>query len=247
MCARFTSTKDLADLMRFIGVVIRVGFGPRFNIAPTQSAPVVFTAKKEPEMRLMRWGLIPSFTRDEHTGNPLINARLETLKTRAAFKQSFQKRRCLVPADGFYEWKEREGKKQPFRIMLKSGQPFCFAGLWERWTRPASIGEPDSDLEEAAPSQIVESFTIITTEAGPTIAPLHNRMPVILQPEHYGWWLENKPGSELFETALNNPSKEALKIYPVSDLVNSVKIEDPRCIQPVQIDRDMFEKPWWGD
>jgi putative SOS response-associated peptidase YedK len=197
-------------------------------------------------MKLMRWGLIPAQAKDETVGNSLINARSETLKTKAAFRVAYEKRRCLVPADSYYEWKEREGKKQPFRVMLRSGEPFCFAGLWERWIRPSS-GLEDTDLEEAAPSQTVESFTIITTAASPTIAPLHTRMPVILQLEHYRWWLENRPGQELFEAALNNPAQEPLKIYPVSHRVNSPKVDDPRCIEPVQIDRDMFEKPWWGD
>jgi putative SOS response-associated peptidase YedK len=198
-------------------------------------------------MKLMRWGLIPSWAKDETTGNALINARAETLKTRQAFQKAFQQRRCLVPADSFFEWQEREGKRQPFRIMLKSCEPFCFAGLWERWIKPTSSGQPDTDLEEAPPSQTVESFTIITTQANEAIAPLHHRMPVIVQPAHYRWWLENKPGSELFQSALNSPLQEPLKIYPVSNLVNSPKTDDPRCIEPAQIDRDMFEKPWWGN
>ena len=102
-------------------------------------------------------------------------------------------------------------------------------------------------MDEASPSQTVESFTIITTAANATIAPLHDRMPVIVKPEHYHWWLENKPGQELYLSALNNPFEAALKIYPVSILVNGVKTDDPRLIEPAQIDRDLFEKPWWGD
>jgi len=102
-------------------------------------------------------------------------------------------------------------------------------------------------LEEAPPSQTIESFTIITTQANEAIAPLHHRMPVIVQPAHYRWWLVNNPGSNLFQSALNSPLQAPLKIYPVSNLVNSPKTDDPRCIEPAQIDRDMFEKPWWGD
>ena len=248
MCGRYSNAKDLAELMKLVDAVMRFGyFAPRYNIAPTQMAPVIFMAKQQPEMKLMRWGLIPSWAKDETTGNALINARVETLRTRAAFKQAFAQRRCLVPADSFYEWQEREGKRQPFRVMLKSGAPFCFAGLWERWIRPPSPGQPDTDLAEAPPSQTVESFTIITTQANATMAPLHERMPVIVQPEHYRWWLDPKPGNDLFQSALHSPLQEPLKIYPVSNLVNSPKTDDPRCIAPVQIDRDMFEKPWWGD
>ena len=247
MCGRYTNTKDLNGLMKLVEVVLRVAFNPRYNIAPTQSAPVVYMDKNKPATKLMRWGLIPGWAKDENTGNALINARVESVKTRAAFKEAFQQRRCLIPADSFYEWQEREGKRQPYRVMLKSGEPFCFAGLWERWIRPAAVGQLDSDLDEAPPSQTVESFTILTTPANKTIAPLHHRMPVILQPEHFRWWLDHKPGSGLFEQALENPAQEPLKIYPVSNLVNTVKMDNPRCVEPVQIERDMFEKPWWGD
>ena len=247
MCGRYSNAKDMSELIKLVDAVMRVGiFGPRYNIAPTQMAPVVFMGRQRPELKLMRWGLIPPWAKDETTGNALINARIETLTTRAAFKQAFQQRRCLVPADSFYEWREREGKRQPFRVMLQSGAPFCFAGLWERWIRPPSPGQPDTDLPEAPPSQTIESFTIITTQANAAVAPLHERMPVMVQPAHYRWWLEHKPGSDLFQSALNNPLPAPLKIYPVSSLVNSPQADDPRCIEPVQIDRDMFEKPWWG-
>jgi putative SOS response-associated peptidase YedK len=131
--------------------------------------------------------------------------------------------------------------------MLKSGKPFCFAGLWEKWIRPPSGDPADTDLDEAPPSQTVESFTIITRSANAAMAPLHDRMPVIIQPEHYHGWLENKPGSERYQSVLNNPQEVPLKIYPVSPLMNDVKSDDPRCIEPIRIDRDMFEKPWWGD
>jgi putative SOS response-associated peptidase YedK len=248
MCGRYSNAKDLSELMKLVGVVMRVAFfTPRYNIAPTQMAPVIFMENKRPAMKLMRWGLIPSWAKDESVGNALINARAETINSRQAFRQAYQKRRCLVPADSFYEWQERDGKRQPFRIMLKSGEPFCFAGLWERWIKPPSSGQPDTDLEEAPPSQTVESFTIITTQANAAIAPLHDRMPVIVEPAHYRWWLENKPGSDLFEAALNSPLQTPLKIYPVSNLVNSPANDDPRCVEPAQMDRDLFEKQWWGD
>ena len=248
MCGRYSNAKDLSELIKLVDVVMRVAiFGPRYNIAPTQMAPVIFMGRQQPELKLMRWGLIPPWAKDETTGNALINARIETLPTRAAFKQAYQQRRCLVPADSFYEWQEREGKRQPFRVMLQSGEPFYFAGLWERWVRPPSSGQPDTDLPEAPPSQTIESFTIITTQANAAVAPLHDRMPVLVQPAHYRWWLEHKPGRDLFQSALNNPLQAPLKIYPVSNLVNSPQVDNPRCIEPVQIDRDMFEKPWWGD
>ena len=249
MCGRYTAAKDFDALMKLVGVILRVPFfAPRYNIAPTQMAPVIFMEAKRPEMKLMRWGLIPAWAKDENTGKALINARVESLHTRTAFRQAYQQRRCLVPADSFYEWQERNGKRQPFRIMLKSGDPFCFAGLWDRWTKPPSPGNFDTDLDEAPPSETIESFTIITRPANAAIAPLHDRMPVVLQPNHYGWWLKGDgPRSESCELALAHPLEEPLKIYPVSNLVNSPQTDDPRCIEPVRIDRDLFERQWWGE
>jgi putative SOS response-associated peptidase YedK len=150
MCGRYSNAKDLSELIKLVDPVMRVAFfGPRYNIAPTQMAPVFFMENKKTVMKLMRWGLIPSWAKDETTVNALINARAETLNSRQAFRQAFQQRRCLVPADGFYEWQEREGKRQPFRIMLKSGDSFCFAGLWERWIKPPSSDKPTGRCEKS--------------------------------------------------------------------------------------------------
>src|SRR5476649_1541364 len=203
MCGRYTAAKDFNELIKLVGVIMARAplLTPRYNIAPTQLAPVIYMERHQPVMKLMRWGLIPSWAKDASVGSANINARSETLQSRNSFREAFKHRRCLIPADSFYEWQEREGKRQPFRIMLKSGEPFCFAGLWERWIKPPSAGLPDTDLEESPPSQTVESFTIITTQANEKIAPLHHRMPVIVQSAHYRWWLENKTGSELFQSA----------------------------------------------
>jgi putative SOS response-associated peptidase YedK len=250
MCGRYTAAKDFSELIKLMGVVMaRVPFfAPRYNIAPTQMAPVIFHDHNQPAVKLMRWGLIPSWAKDESTGNALINARSETIESRTAFREAFKHRRCLIPADSFFEWKEMHGERQPFRVMLKSGEPFCFAGLWDRWVKPPAAGKFDTDLDEAPASEAIDSFTIITRAANAAIAPLHDRMPVIMAPNHYGWWLKDDGGrSESHKMALGHPLEEPLKIYPVSDLVNNPKTDDPRCIEPVQIDRDMFEKQWWGD
>jgi putative SOS response-associated peptidase YedK len=250
MCGRYTAAKDFSELIKLVGVIMaRVPFfGPRYNIAPTQFAPVFYQDRLRPAMKLMRWGLIPSWAKDESVGNALINARSETVESRTAFREAYKSRRCLIPADSFFEWKEMHGKRQPFRVMLKSGQPFCFAGLWDRWVRPAAVGNYDTDLEEAPPSETIESFTIITRAANEAIAPLHDRMPVVIAPNHYDWWLKtDDPRSEIHKQAMEFPAYEPLKIYPVSPLVNSPKTDDPRCIAPVRIDRDMFERQWWGD
>jgi putative SOS response-associated peptidase YedK len=201
MCGRYTAAKDFGELIKLMGVVMaRVPFfAPRYNIAPTQLAPVIYhppssdfgAASGRPAVKLMRWGLIPSWAKDESVGNALINARSETIESRTAFRETFKHRRCLIPADSFFEWPERDGKRQPFRVMLKSGEPFCFAGLWDRWVKPPAAGKFDTDLNEAPASETIESFTIITRAANAAIAPLHDRMPVIMAPNHFGWWLKD--------------------------------------------------------
>jgi len=240
----------MSELIKLVGLVLaRLPLaGPRYNIAPTQMATVIYMDRQRPAAKLMRWGLVPSWAKDESVGNALINARSETLGSRAAFREAFKQRRCLIPADSFFEWQERAGKRQPFRIMLKSGEPFFFAGLWDRWVKPPSLDNYDSDLAEAPPSETVESFTIITQPANAAISPLHDRMPVILAPGHLDWWLKDEgPKGEAHQMAMAHPLDEPLKIYPVSDRVNSPKWDDARCIEPVQIDRDFFERQWWGD
>ena len=247
MCGRYSNAKDLTELMKLVNAVIRVVIDPRYNIAPTQTAPVICMEGGRPSVKLMRWGLIPSWAKHESTGNALINARVESLDSRAAFQQAYQQRRCLVPADGFYEWQERHGKRQPFRVTLKSGEPFCFAGLWERWVKPATAGQKEAESSEALPVQTIESFTIITTEANETLAPLHDRMPVIIQRAQYRDWLDDKTGTELIHVVLKIPLQMPLKIYPVTNLINSTITDDPRCIESMKIELDIFEKPWWGD
>jgi len=250
MCGRYTAAKDFGELIKLMGVVMaRVPFfAPRYNIAPTQMASVIFHDRNQPAVKLMRWGLIPSWAKDESVGNALINARSETIESRTAFREAFKHRRCLIPADSFYEWKEMHEERQPFRVMLKSGEPFCFAGLWDRWVRPPAAGKFDTDLDEAPASETIDSFTIITRAANAAIAPLHDRMPVIMAPNHFSWWLKDDgERGESHKIALGHPLEEPLKIYPVSDLVNSPKTDDARCIEPVAIDRDFFERQWWGE
>ena len=196
----------------------------------------------------MRWGLVPPWAKGETVGNALINARTVSLHTRTAFREAFKSRRCLVPADSFFEWQERDGKRQPFRVMLKCGEPFFFAGLWDKWVRPPSRENYDTDLDEAPPSETVYSFTIITRPANEAIKPLHDRMPVMLRASHSDWWLKSdNPRSELYKLVMERPIDGPLKIYPVSTLVNSPKVDDPRCIEPVRIERELFERHWWGD
>ncbi|MFZ0828248.1 MAG: SOS response-associated peptidase [Verrucomicrobiia bacterium] len=234
MCGRYTAAKDFGELIKLMGVVMaRVPFfAPRYNIAPTQMAPVIYHELHQPAVKLMRWGLIPYWAKDESTGNALINARSETIESRTAFRKAFKQRRCLIPADSFYEWQERAGKRQPFRVMLKSGEPFCFAGLWDRWVKPPADGKFDTDLDEAPASETIDSFTIITRAANAAIAPLHDRMPVIMAPNHFGWWL--KDNDEVQRIGTLSAKKDALRLEWVEHFPKGsstyFRMLDPRII-----------------
>jgi putative SOS response-associated peptidase YedK len=198
---------------------------PRYNIAPTQPVATVRTARGsgDREMVFLRWGLVPSWSKDPSIGSRMINARSETVADKPAFRAAFRRRRCLVPADGFYEWQKQNGWKQPFYIHLREGRPFAFAGLWEFWK-----GEGDV---------IIESCTLLTTEPNDLIRPLHSRMPVILHPQQYDLWLD--PGLDAPERLrpLLRPYPFAdMEAYPVSRFVNKPQNDDPRCIEPLPSD-----------
>ncbi len=189
---------------------------PRYNLAPTQDAPIVRMTADGRELAMLRWGLVPSWSSGPDNEYRMINARAETVAQKPAFRSAFRQRRCLVPADGFYEWQKRDGGKQPYRMALKNGEPFAFAGLWERWQ-----GEGVHEIE---------SFTIIVTEANDTIRYIHDRMPVILGAADYGQWLE---GSDVEELLKPFPPA-AMMAFPVSTHVNSPKNDDPACIEPLR-------------
>lgn len=182
----------------------------------------------------MRWGLIPAWSKDESIDDKLINARAETLTEKTSFRKPFASQRCLVPADGFYEWQRSERGKIPFRFTMKDGGPFCFAGLWERWIRPPQAQECliDDEGDAPQPSRVVETFTIITTTPNEMAAAIHDRMPVILSPEHYGWWIdENRKGEDLKRLLRPYPAED-MKCSRVSPLVNNPKNDGPECIKP---------------
>jgi len=192
---------------------------PRYNVAPTQQvvAARMSPADEHRELVLLRWGLVPHWADDPKIGNRMINARSETVATKPSFRQAFKKRRCLVVADGFYEWKKTNGQKQPYYIRLKDDKPFGFAGLWERWQR---------DDEET------QSCTIITTAPNELMEPIHNRMPVIVQPDDYELWLRpDFEGGDKLQELLRPYPAEALEAYPVSMLVNSPSNDEAKCIE----------------
>lgn len=193
---------------------------PRYNIAPTQPVAVVRLDRegRRREFTLMRWGLIPSWAKDIGIGNRLINARAETLTEKPAFRTAFRRRRCLIPADGFYEWQKQATRKQPYFIGLPDRRPFAFAGLWEHW--------------EGADGSVLDSCTIITTAANERVRVLHDRMPVILERADFADWLN--PSTTLDRLLhLLRPYPFEMLLYPVSTLVNAPENDRPECIVPL--------------
>jgi putative SOS response-associated peptidase YedK len=223
MCGRYTLTTDLKQVAkRFDAAADEIpAVSPRYNIAPTQNVIVVSDDGKR-TIKQMRWGLIPSWAKDPAIGNRMINARSETLAEKPAFRAALKKRRCIIPADGFYEWQKLGKMKQPMRIVLKSGQPFGFAGLWERWQSPEG--------EE------VLSCTIITTAANELLKAVHDRMPVILTRDAEAAWLNpNIQETEKLLALLKQFPSDELEFYPVSREVNSPQIDERRNIEPINI------------
>ncbi|HZL79138.1 MAG TPA: SOS response-associated peptidase [Candidatus Limnocylindrales bacterium] len=166
-------------------------------------------------------------------GDKLTNARAETVSEKSSFRKPFQSQRCLIPADGFYEWQGTPNGKQPFRFTRKGGGFFCMAGLWRKWVRPYHEGELGLDDTGPSISQTIETFAIITTTPNPMVAAVHNRMPVILSPEHYHWWLEPKRFEpEFLKTLLRPYPAEDMNCRCVSKLVNNAKNDGPECIAP---------------
>jgi putative SOS response-associated peptidase YedK len=219
MCGRYSLTTPVESLRRLFGFTGLPNLAPRYNIAPTQDVPIVRQGAEGRELAMVRWGLVPGWAKDLSIGNRMINARAETLAEKPAFRGSFKARRCLVPADGFYEWRSEGGKKAPYRIVRPDGGPFAFAGLWERWKNP-----------EGAP---IDSMTIVTTEANRTLRMLHERMPVILDPGNFALWLERKADLPALGALLVPYGDEGLRYYRVSSAVNRTSHEAPDCVEPI--------------
>ena len=218
MCGRYTITGDARQLaFRFGAEPPAGGVAARYNAAPTQQLPVIVNAEPT-RIQLLTWGLVPAWGRDKTGGTGLINARLETAATRPSFREAWRQRRCLVLADGFYEWQRTARGKAPMRITLKSNEPFAFAGLWEEWRGPG-----DSALR---------TFTILTTTPNDLMAPIHKRMPVILRPEQEAAWLDMDADQD-WQRALGPFPSDLMTAYPVSARVNSPRYDDPSLIEPL--------------
>ena len=222
MCGRFARSTKKEDMQNRFGFddPLNVLLEPRYNISPTQFHPVVILEADRRVLKMMKWGLVPFWAKEASIGYKMINARAEGIEDKSSFKNPFRKRRCLVLADGFYEWKKVDAKtKVPYFIKLKSGEPFAFAGLWDRWDKRE---EP------------LETFTIITTDNNELMAPIHNRMPVILHEKDEGAWLdpELKDPEKLLPLLKPYPSEEMV-LYEVSTVVNSPKNDVPECINQI--------------
>jgi len=222
MCGRFTLKTPVETLAEVFELPTVPELPPRFNIAPSDAVAAVRVAGPEPvrELALLRWGLVPPWAEEPKAGSRMINARAETVATNGAFRSAFRRRRCLVPADGFYEWQRQEHGKQPFYIHTRDDAPFAFAGLWEVW--------------EGKDGTVLETCTVITTEPNELMQPIHNRMPVILDRADYARWLDPRMNDpELLKAFLRPFPSEKMTAYPVSRLVNSPSNDAPECLAPL--------------
>ena len=224
MCGRYTLVSPIEAIQSIFDIPGSLSaLEQRFNLAPTQDAPVVRvnSESKARELASLRWGLLPVFAKDLAYGSRLINARSETAASKPSFRSAFRKRRCLVIADGFYEWAGSGGSKRPHRFSLKTQEPFGMAGLWESW-------RPSGD------ASAIETFTILTCEGNGDVAPIHHRMPVILAPGNFDRWLDpDCEDPEMLQSVLRPLPAGLIHCIEVSTHVNSVRNNDARCLEPV--------------
>ena len=226
MCGRYRLSRRKQLIQEYFDTTDEVDWEPRYNIAPAQTVPVIRQGAREPVRRasLMRWGLVPNWAKDSTIGPRMINARAETAAEKPAFKELLQRRRCLVPADGFYEWQKTGKSKQPYCFEMMEREPFAFAGLWDSWRTPNGA--------------TLETCTILTTTPNQLLADMHDRMPVILPSASYDLWLD--PGfRDLAATSemLKPYDAGQMRRYPVSPRVNNVANDDPQCSQPIEVSR----------
>lgn len=227
MCGRYSLTTPLESVTNLFGFDERPNLAPRFNIAPTQDVLTVRAVGDAMQGVMMRWGLVPSWAKDIDIGARMINARSETVAEKPAFRRAFKKHRCLVPADGLYEWQKTKTGKQPYRIAMRGDALFAFAGLWEQWQSPDG--------------SVLESCTIVTTTATPMLTPIHPRMPVILQPQDYSLWLNGEPQDA---AGLLQPfSGEELYAYPISSRVGNIRNDGPDLWEEVALTPEPPAKP----
>jgi putative SOS response-associated peptidase YedK len=220
MCGRYVITSSPAAIRALFGYPEQPNFPPRYNVAPTQPIPIVRLADGKRQFVLMRWGLIPAWVKDPKQFSLLINARADSVVDKPAFRAAMRRRRCLIPADGFYEWQDIGGRKQPYFVRLKKSGPFSFAGLWETWTGPNG--------EE------IDTAAIVTTKANRTLSAIHDRMPVILPPQAFDLWLDCAHVDANTAAALLLPARDdVLEAYAISPAVNRVANDSEALVAPL--------------
>jgi putative SOS response-associated peptidase YedK len=226
LCGRFARYSLSRELERFFNAQPPpFEIQPSYNVAPSQEIPVIVIHENDRHIRKRHWGLVPFWAKDTSIGSRMINARVETVTSKPAFRAAFKQRRCLIPANGFYEWQGESGSKQPFYFQLPSGEPFAFAGLYEIW----------QDQEAPAEAGPYKSCTIITTDASDSVKEVHHRMPLILEPEAYAEWLD--PGNQdlaKLEALLRTKQVKELRRHPVSKRVNRVENNSRECMEPLE-------------
>ncbi len=223
MCGRFTLLIPGEELAATFNLPQPPRMAPRYNIAPTQPVAAVrlHPGTGQRELTHLHWGLIPFWADDPGIGSRMINARSETVGEKPSFRAAYRYRRCLIPASGFYEWQKQNGHKQPYYVHHAEGDLLAFAGLWEHWQ-----GDDGSEIE---------SCTILTTQPNDMVRPIHNRMPVILEPADYGVWLQSDGSNQDELQHLLRPApEEMLEAYPISTYVNRPQNEGPECIAPLE-------------
>ena len=229
MCGRFVITSAPEALRQVFSYIEQPNFPARYNIAPTQPVPVVIVENGFRHFRLMRWGLLPSWVKDPRKFTLLINARAETVQEKPAFKNAIRRRRCLIPADGYYEWQNRGERKQPYFIHPRAGGPMGFAGLAETWMGPNG--------EE------VDTVAIITAEASTGMSVLHHRVPVTIAPDHFGQWLDcSSDSASDVMTMLAAPADGTFAWHPVAMAVNKVANDDAQLILPISAEEAAVEQ-----
>ena len=227
MCNRYRSSRDQHYLAERFQAFDEIEFRPRFNVAPTQPIPAIRRESNKRKITMMRWGLIPSWASVVSAGN--FNARSETITTTPSFRDAIFDRRCLIPADGFYEWQQMGTIKQPFCFEVGTGELFAFAGLWDEWKNPAG--------------EMIKSCTILTTTANALVAHIHDRMPVILPPEKYDLWLDTEAHNlEPVLAALQPYDAGAMHRYAVSTRLNDSRNDDSECTKPIEF--ESAEQAW---
>jgi putative SOS response-associated peptidase YedK len=223
MCGRYRLSRRKQLIEEYFETASSdVEWPPRYNIAPTQTVPIVrqHATQSVRQLSMVRWGLIPSWSDDAFSAAKMINARSESAATLPAFRDAMKSRRCVIPADGFYEWKRNGKIKQPFCFEIDDGKLFAFAGIWERWQDPTG--------------QWIKSCSILTTAANAVMAPVHDRMPVILDPDDYDLWLDPGMKDATVVSELLKPYGGKMRAYPVSSRVNHVANDDAECSAPVE-------------